>query len=157
MRPYSNDLRERVAAAVDHAEGSLREIARRFRVSLSFVVRLLQRRRDADTLDPLPHGGGPTPVLGPGDRQRLAELIREQPDATLEQLRQRGDFRCSLTTIWRALRRLGLTRKKKSLHADERGRPDVQKKRRAFRREVRRIEPGRLIFVDETGVTTAMT
>jgi hypothetical protein len=35
MRPYSNDLRERVAAAVDHAEGSLREIARRFRVSNS--------------------------------------------------------------------------------------------------------------------------
>jgi len=31
MRPYSKDLRERVAAAVDHGEGSQREIARRFR------------------------------------------------------------------------------------------------------------------------------
>lgn len=89
--------------------------------------------------------------------QRLAELIHECPDATLEQLRQRGDFRCSLTTVWRALRRLGLTRKKKSLHADEQGRPNVQKKRRGFRRQVKRIEPARLIFVDETGVTTAMT
>ena len=44
MRPYSMDLRERVAAAVDLREGSQREIARRFRVSLSFVVRLLERR-----------------------------------------------------------------------------------------------------------------
>jgi transposase len=157
MRPYSNDLRERVAAAVDHGEGSLREIARRLRVSLSFVVRLLQRRRDADTLDPLPHGGCPPPVLAPDDRQRLDELIREQPDATLEQLRQRGGFSCSLTTLWRALRDLDLTHKKKTLHADERDRPDVQTKRRSFRREVKRIEPERLVFVDETGVTTAMT
>ena len=106
MGPYSKDLRERVAAAVDHGEGSHREIARRFRVSLSFVVRLLQRRRDADTLGPKPHGGGPAPALGPDDQQRLAALIREQPDATLEQLRQRGGFTCSLTTLWRALRGL---------------------------------------------------
>ena len=49
MAPCSNDLRERVAAAVDHGEGSQREIVRRFRVSLSFIVRLLERRRDAGT------------------------------------------------------------------------------------------------------------
>ena len=157
MGPYSKDLRERVAAAVDHGEGSQREIARRFRVSLTFVFRLLRRRREAGTLDPKPHGGCPPPALGPDELRRLAELIRETPDATLEQLRQRGGFRCSLTALWRALRRLGLTRKKKTLHADERGRPDVQKKRRSFRREVKRIEPERLVFVDETGVTTAMT
>jgi transposase len=157
MGPYSKDLRERVAAAVDHSEGSQREIARRFRVSLTFVFRLLRRRREAGTLEPKPHGGCPPPALAPDELQRLAGLIREQPDATLEQLRQRGGFSCSLTTLWRALRRLGLTRKKKTLHADERGRPDVQKRRRSFRREVKRIEPERLVFVDETGVTTAMT
>jgi transposase len=157
MGPYSKDLRERVAAAVDRGEGSQREIARIFCVSLTFVFRLLRRRREADTLDPKPHGGCPSPSLGPDDMQRLAELIGNQPDATLEQLRERGGFQCSLTTIWRALRRLGLTRKKKTLHADEQGRPDVQKKRRSFRRKVKQIEPQRLIFVDETGVTTAMT
>jgi transposase len=90
MGPYSKDLRERVAAAVDHREGSQREIARRFRVNLSFVVRLLQRRRDAGTLDPKPHGGCPPPALGPDELQRLAELIDKQPDATLKQLRERG-------------------------------------------------------------------
>ena len=55
------------------------------------------------------------------------------------------------------LARRGLTRKKKTLHADERDRPDVQTKRRSFRRKVKKIEPERLVFVDETGVTTAMT
>ena len=157
MRPYSTDLRERVAAAVDHGEGSQREIAALFRVSFSFIVRMLQRRRDAVTLEPKPHGGGPPPALGPEDQQRLAELIRTDPDATLKQLKQRGGFMCSLKTLWLALRRQGLTFKKKSLHASEQDRPDVRTKRRSFRRKVKPIESQRLVFVDETGVTTAMT
>jgi transposase len=157
MRPYSLDLRERVAAAIDNHEGSMRSIARVFRVSTSFVVRLLRHRRATGTLAPEPHRGGVPPALGPDDLEQLAALVREQPDATLEQLKQRGGFSVSLKTLWYALDNLGLTRKKKSLHASQRDRPDVQTKRRRFRREVREIEPKRLIFVDETGVTTAMT
>lgn len=157
MRPYSMDLRERVAAAVDEGEGPQREIARLFRVSLSFVSRLLQRRRQKGTLAPEPHGGGPTPVLSRDDQRLLQDMIREHNDDTLDQLRQRCGFDCSLTTIWRALRRRGLTSKKKTQHADERDRPDVRQKRRSFRRRVQRVEPKRLVFVDETGVTTAMT
>src|SRR3954471_14054167 len=107
MRPYSLDLRERILAAVDHHEGSIREIARIFRVSTSFIVRLLQRRRATGTLDPEPHGGGTPPALGVDDLDRLAELVRQQPDATLEQLKQRGGFTCSLKTLWYALDGLG--------------------------------------------------
>jgi transposase len=157
MRPYSMDLRERVAAAVDEGEGSLREIAGVFRVSLSFVSRLLQRRRDTGSLAPAPHGGGPTSVLSADDQQRLKQLAQQHNDDTLEQLKERGQFRCSLTTIWRTLRREGLTYKKKIQHADEQGRPDVQQKRRSFRSKVKRIDVERLVFVDETGVNTAMT
>src|SRR5512142_107215 len=157
MRPYSTDLRERVAAAIDHHEGSLRQVARTSRVSLAFIVRRLQRRHAAGTLDPKPHGGRPPPAWGPDDRQRLEHVIREPPDATSEQLRQRGDFRCSLTTRWHALRRRRLTYKEKSLYARRRDRPDVQKERRSSQREVREIEPKHPVFVDEAGVTTAMT
>jgi transposase len=157
MRPYSSDLRQRILAAVDAHDGSIRWIARVFRVSTSFIVRLLQRRRATGTIDPQPHRGGPPPALGPDDLKRLAELVREQPDATLEQLKQRGGFRCSLKTLWYALDRLGLTRKKKSRHAEERDRPDVPARRAEFRQEVGAIEPERLVFVDETGITTTMT
>jgi transposase len=157
VRPYSSDLRERILAAVDAHDGSIRWIARIFRVSTSFIVRLLQRRRDTGTIDPEPHRGGPPPALGPDDLRLLADLVREQPDATLEQLKQRGGFRCSLKTLWYALDRLGLTRKKKSPHAEQRDRPDVQAKRQGFRREVEAIATKRLVFVDETGVTTTMT
>jgi transposase len=157
MSPYSLDLRERIVAAIDYDEGSIREIARIFRVSTSFIVRLLQRRRATGALDPKPHGGGSSPALRADDLERLAELVRKQPDATLEQLKQRGGFTCSLKTLWYALDGLGLTCKKKSLHASQQDRPDVQKKRRSFRRKVSQIEPKCLVFVDETGVTTAMT
>jgi transposase len=157
MRPYSLDLGERILAAVDNHDGSIRWIARIFGVSTCFMVRLLQRRRATGTLAPEPHRGGPPPALGPEDLERLAGLVREQPDATLEQLKQQGDFQCSLKTLWYALDGLGLTRKKKSLHTGERDRPDVQAKRDEFRQEVGTIEPEKLVFVDETAVNTVMT
>jgi transposase len=156
MRAYSMDLRERVVAAVDEDEGSQRQIARLFRVSVSFVSRLLKRRREEGTLAPEPHGGGPPRVLDAADRWRLARQVGEHNDDTLDEMRRRGGFDCSLTTIWRALRRRGLTRKKKSMHADERDRPDVKRKRRSFRKKVEGFEPRRLKFLDESGVNTAM-
>lgn len=157
MRSYSLDLRERVASAVDEGAMSQREIARTFQVSLSFVSRLLKRRRETGGLSPAPHGGGPSLVFRAVDRWKLGRLVAEHNDATLEELRDRGGFHCSLTTIWRELRRMGLTRKKKTRHADERDRPDVKEKRRAFRGKMKRIKPWKLHFIDEAGVTTAMT
>jgi transposase len=68
LRPSSMDRRERVAAAVEQHEGALRQSARTFRVSTSFIVRRLPRRRAAGTLAPKPHGGGPPPALGPETR-----------------------------------------------------------------------------------------
>lgn len=157
MAAYSLDLRERVVAAVEHQEGSLRAIARRFRVSLSFVTRLLQRRRQTGELGPKPHGGGRRPALDEVARQRLRELLRQQPDLTLAELRQRLGLSCSLVALWRTLRRLKITRKKKDLHHDERDRPDVQERRAEFAEDLAALDPERLVFVDESGATTVMT
>src|SRR5215207_6336408 len=112
MRPYSLDLRELVVAAIENLEGSFREIARRFRVSLSFVARLMQRRRQTGDLAPKPHGGGRSPALDEPARQRLRALLREQPDLTLAELRQHLGLSCSLVALWRTLRQLKITRKK---------------------------------------------
>jgi transposase len=157
MRPYSTDLRQRVAAAVDHGEGSLRQIAHRFRVSLSFVARLLRRRRQTGSLEPQPHGGGHPPALDHEGLERLRDLVRQQPDATLDELRQRVGTPGSRMALWRALEKLKLTRKKKTLHAQERDTPENQQKRQAFRVTVSVLDPHRLVFVDETGTNTAMT
>jgi transposase len=157
MKPLSNDLRERVVAAVDNREGSRRKIAERFRVDVSTITRWLQLRRQTDSIEPRPHGGGKAPVLDPDGLERLRHLVAEHPDATLRELQEHLGIGGTIMIVWSALRKLGITRKKKTKHADERDRPDVQKKRRTFRKEIKPIEPERLVFVDETGVTTAMT
>ena len=157
MRPYSMDLRERVAAAIDAGEGSQRQVAKRFRVSVSFVTRLVQRRRDVGTLAPKPHGGGPRPALGFPERVRLAMRIAEHPDATLKQLKEWGGFACTLTTLWRTLPPLPPDLQEEDPACRRAGLPEVQAKRRRYRAKVRRIEAKRLVFVDETGVNTAMT
>src|SRR5947207_1097887 len=132
MSVYSQDLRKRVVDTVERGEGSLRQIARRFRVSISFVTRLLRHHRTTGSLDPKPPGGGRPPALGPEDLERLRELIRQQPDATLEELRQRLGVACSLMAISRAVRKLKITRKKKVLRAQDQDSPEGQQKRQAF-------------------------
>src|SRR5207248_7276129 len=130
MTPYSQDLRQRVLETVQRGEGSLRQIARRFLVSLSFVTRLLQLYRSTGSLEPKPHRGGNPAALGPEDLERLRKLVRQQPDATLEELRQRLGVACSTMAIARALRKLGLPRKTKVPRAQEPDSPEVQEKRR---------------------------
>lgn len=160
MRPLSVDLRERIVAAVEAGEHSLRALAELFAVSLSTIVRLLQRFRRTGSVQPKPHGGGARPKLDDQASARLLELVRQQPDATLAELRDRVDvecrIECSITTIWRTLRRNRITRKKKTQHAAERDAPRVQKQRRAFRAKMATVDPDHLVFIDETGATTAM-
>jgi transposase len=157
MRPLSNDLRERILKAIDNREGSRRKLAARFCVNPSTITRLLQLRRETGSFDPRPHAGGVTPALGQNALDRLRKLVEETPDATLAALKQEMGLSGSRMIICRALQKLGLPLKKKSRHAAERDTPEVQRKRRSFRRRVKPIEAGRLVFVDETGVTTAMT
>ena len=101
MHAYSNDLRERIVAAVDRGDYPLRQLAHLFSVSLSFLVRLLQRKRRTGSVDPEPHAGGPTPKLDAAAQARLLALVRDQPDATLAELRDRLGVSCSLMTIAR--------------------------------------------------------
>jgi transposase len=157
MAPLSQDLRKRILDTVQRGDGSLRQIARRFLVSVSVITRLLRLHRDTGSVLPKPHGGGHPPVLGPEDWERLRELVRQQSDATLEELRQRLGVDCSTMTISRALRKLGLPRKKKIPRAQEQDRPEVQQQRREFCEELANLDPHRLVFVDECGANTAMT
>src|SRR4051795_8140634 len=157
MKPISQDLRERILDTIQRGDGSLRQIARRFLVSVSFITRLLQLHRSTGSLEPRPQGGGNPAILSPEDLQQLRELVRQQPDATLEELRQRLGVSCSMMTIARALRKLRLPRKKKIPRAQEQDRPDVQERRQGFREGLAGVDPRRLVFVDECGANTAMT
>ena len=111
MQPYSLDLRQRVLAAVEAGGQTRLRIAALFRVSVAWIRRLVQRRRRTGSIAPLPRRHGPAPALDARRRQHLAALVRDTPDATLAELRDRlGGV--SVATVWRALKALGLTRKK---------------------------------------------
>src|SRR5262249_17485327 len=147
MRPYSQDLRQRIVDTVQRGEGTIRQIAERFLVSVAFVTRLLQLHRSSGSVEPRPHGGGNPAALTPEDLERLREFIAKQPDATLQECAAHLGSSCSLATISRALSKLGLPRKKKVPRAQDQGSPEVQEKRREFCEEMAGIDPRRLVFV----------
>jgi transposase len=112
MKTYSMDLRERVLSAVDRGGLSQEKIAERFNVSRAWIGKLLKQRKKTGSIAPLPHGGGrKAAYAGKSLEQLRAEVIR-QPDATLEELRQRTGSRGSIMAVDRALDRLGARLKK---------------------------------------------
>ncbi len=112
MAAYSMDLRERVVAACDEGIDSRAEIAERFSVSGSWIRRLLQRRRETGSIAPRPRGGGQPPAFGGEAAERLRRAVADAPDATLEELAAAAGVACSVSATDRALRRMGITRKK---------------------------------------------
>jgi transposase len=116
MKPSSTDLRTRVVQAYEHREGAMRQLATTFRVSLSFVRRLLKHYRETGSVAPKPHGGGaPAKVDGSG-LEVVQTLVQAAPDATLRELCQRfeeqSQLSISVATMSRVLAQLRLTRKK---------------------------------------------
>jgi transposase len=116
MKPLSMDLRERVVAACDAGGETQAEVADRFAVSQSSVRRLLARRAATGSVAPLPHAGGFDSRVDAAARAVLRDLVAEQPDATLEELRSRLADRAgvvvTVTRVSQVLQELGLPRKK---------------------------------------------
>jgi len=102
------DLRERVIALCDQGRGT-KEVAALFAVSPAWVRRLKQHRRERGDIVPRNGGGTRGRKI---DRDRLSELVRQQPDATLAELRERLGVDVSLWAICKALKELGLSFKK---------------------------------------------
>lgn len=107
--PYSKDLRDRVLGACDRGMPT-KEVAEVFDVCPAWVRRLKQRRRETGETSPRPSGGARVRKI---DMTRLAELVKEQPDATAKELRERLGIQCAETAIYAALKRLGLSFKKR--------------------------------------------
>lgn len=116
MAAYSLDLRRRVARACDEGLETRQETAECFGVSVSFITKLLRRRRETGSLAAKPWVGGRHAALDDHDLNVLAKLVRQQPDATLEELReglrQRLGHCPSKSAVDRCLLMLKLPRKK---------------------------------------------
>ena len=156
-KPYSDDLRARVVGVVERGR-SRHEAAGQFGVSVSFVVKLMQRFRATGSFRPGDFGGHRKPKLAPHEAI-VRELVEQTPSATLldlqKMLRERG-VEVGKSSIGRFLTRLRLSYKK-TLCAAEQKRPDVAAARDAWREKQPTLDPRKLVFIDETWASTNMT
>ena len=115
MKPYSQDLRNRVLAKARAGKEPQAAIAATFGISLSTLEKWLRRKRMTGKSTPLPLAHGPKSVL-----EHHAALIRaevkRQPDITLVELCAHLShcvgIEVSPSTMCRTLQRLRLPRKK---------------------------------------------
>lgn len=132
---YSLDLRKRIMKACDKG-GKTKAVAERFEVSESFVRTLKRRRRVTGKIEALPKNSGPKPKLK-AHENKLRALIAAQPDATLEELRERLGVDVQLSTLWYAIDRLGLSVKKNRARQRAAARRRAESARRVERKSTR--------------------
>ena len=78
MKVYSIDLRQKIIDVYENEEISQRQLAKRFRVALSFIVKLLKQYRETGEIAPKPFGGGVKFKLTPEQLESLANLIEQR-------------------------------------------------------------------------------
>ena len=155
---YSQDLRDRVMAAVD---GGLNvySAAPLFRVSGSYIYKALGRRRATGDVTAHKSGGGPKPKLAAYD-EALRAQVAQKGDITLVELQAwlAGDHavKVSVGCLWARVRHLGLTLKKVTTRRRA-GSRRCSGSSRAMAGAAGRMRPDNLVFVDETGASTKMT
>jgi transposase len=113
--PHPVELRHRVVEAYESGEGTYVEIAARFSVGDASVRRWVRLYREQGAVDPRPRAGGTRSEIGAFD---VALLLTQLRDANADELtaeynrHRRGDQRVHVSSMKRALRRLGYVVKK---------------------------------------------
>ena len=129
MKAYSLDLRQKIVDT--YAEGTLsqRQLAKQFRVALSFVEKLLKQHRETGNIAPKKRMNQTPTKLNDEQLQVLEQLVEENNDPTLEELRelleQKTGVRIGRSTVDRMLSKLDLTVKKNTASNRKRERPSA--------------------------------
>lgn len=115
MKPYSQDLRERVIAALIAGDETQAEIAERYGLSKSTIEKWWYRWQATQSCAALEQTHGPARTLEPGEAFIRAEVAR-QPDVTLAELCERVAealaLEASPSMMCRTLQHVNLPRKK---------------------------------------------
>ena len=112
MKPYSVDLRQKIIDVYKEGNVSQRQLARQFRVALSFIQKLIKQYKETGNIAPKVRTKQTPTKLSDEQLQVLKELVAENPEATLQELRQKlaaiAGVTISISTVHRMLRRIDL-------------------------------------------------
>jgi transposase len=110
------ELRERVINAFNNRKSSVEALANEFQVAISTIYEWLKLLSETGSLESRGHGGGRKLLIEGKGLKVLKSLVKKEPDATLDELKQKYNKKMeadvSISTIDRALKRLNLTFKK---------------------------------------------
>jgi transposase len=113
MKTTSMDLRVRILETYDEGKWTQEEVAKRFRVSLGLVKKLLMQRKRTGQIEARHRFSGRKARLLPERGAELRGLLAKEPDLTLSEMKERLKLECSIAAIHWVLGRLGLTYKKR--------------------------------------------
>jgi transposase len=151
------DLRERVVAAVERGGMSRHAAAAQFGVAVSTAVKWMQRLRRTGSVAAGQMGGHKPKAIAGAHRDWLIARCRSG-DFTLRglvlELADRG-LKVDYRSMWAFVHAEGLSFKKTVL-AREQDRPDIARRRAQWKKYQQRIDPARLVFLDETWTKTNM-
>lgn len=112
---YSTDLRVRVIRFVERGDAA-RAAARQFEIGDSTAIRWVKRWRETGSVAAKPLGGRSRSPLE-AHRDWLLELVRQEPDLTLEEIQLRllheREQKSGIGSVWRFFDRHGISFKKK--------------------------------------------
>jgi transposase len=139
----SLDLRERIVAAYEEREGTREEVAKRFKVSLGMVKKLLAQKGRTGDLRPRYRYCGRKAKLEPAHGEQLKALVKKEPDLTLAEIKQRLELDCTIGAIHWILTRQGLTYKKRRfMRPNKTGRMSPRRGASGGGAKVASIQPG---------------
>ena len=155
----SMDIRKKVMKAIEGGM-SRRQAAARFDIGPATAVRWAKRVEITGDVAPLKMGGDHRSQRIEAHADFILGQFKKKPDLTLMELREKIRERHGLSfgygTLWRFLARHRITRKKKTGHASEQEREDVEASREAWFEGQLDLDPRKLVFIDETSISTSM-
>lgn len=141
----SEDSKWRILRAVQRGE-RVTEVARIFGINRGSVYDIVNQYKETGSLEIRTSQRGRKPELTKEQLEEIRQAVIENPDITLLEIKEKFDLPVTTECIRQKLHEMGFRRKKKSLYAQERERPDVVQKREEWEEEVKTHEKKPCIF-----------
>lgn len=111
MTIASPEIRKIAVEAYLSGKATQQQLSDIFGFHRTAIVRWVREYKKDGKLEPRGRGHMPK-AFSPEERERLAALVTDKPDLTLEEIREAFSKNCSLMAIHRELKRLGFRFKK---------------------------------------------